>query len=193
MALIDIIRKSRSCRRFDQNTPVKEADIDTLIEAARLTPSARNIQPLKFIVSTDPATNTRIFGTLAWAGYLTDWNGPEEGERPSAYIIMVLDREISDTCSCDNGIIAQTIMLQATELGYGGCIIGAIKKDALSEILGLDRNRFEIVNVLALGKPAEEIRLEEMENNQFKYWRDEKGVHHVPKRKKSEILLKFFK
>lgn len=190
MKLIDLIKANRSCRRFVQSDSIGMEHLEGMVEAARLSASARNIQPIKYLISNGRETNVLIFRTLAWAGYYTEWDGPEEGERPSAYIIQLLDRNIAQTCMCDNGIGAQSILLQATEYGYGGCIIGAVKREELARSLGIDTSRFEILNVIALGKPAEKILLEDMKDNQYKYWRDEDGTHHVPKRSLEEIVWK---
>ena len=133
-----------------------------MVEAARFSPSARNVQPLKYALYSTPEQCKAIFPTLAWAGYLTDWDGPSEGERPSAYILQLHDTTISDRYSCDHGITAQSILLQAVELGYGGCIIGAVKRDELSDLLHLP-DHLKIINVLALGVPREKVVVDDME------------------------------
>ena len=186
--LKDLILKNRSYRRFYQDHKVTENDLRELIGLARLAPSARNAQPLKYILSFDESTNDRIFPTLAWAGYLTDWPGPEEGERPSAYIVILLDTEITENQYCDDGIAMQSILLGATEKGLGGCTIAAIKKDELRKALNIPL-RYEILYVLAIGKPKETVVIEEIKEGDFRYWRDEKGVHHVPKRSLDELIL----
>ncbi len=191
MKVLDLIKKSRSYRRFDESKPIKDEELNLMIEAARFSPSSRNIQPIKYVVSNSAEMNYKIFSTLGWAGYLTDWDGPAEGERPAAYIIQVLDTEIAGNCSCDNGITAQSILLQAVELGYGGCIIASVKREGLSNILGLEP-RYSIIQVIAFGVPVEKVVVDDMENNNFKYWREENGTHHVPKRTVEELILKRF-
>lgn len=189
MALLDIIKKNRSYRRFYEDTVIPEGDLELMVEAARYSASSRNIQPLKYYICNSREMNGKIFPTLAWAGYLTEWDGPMEGERPSAYIVQLLDKNISATASCDHGITAQSILLQAVELGYGGCIIASVKRDTLSAIIGLPEN-LEILQVLALGKPKEEVVVDDMVNNEYKYWREENGIHHVPKRTLDELIVK---
>lgn len=160
-----------------------------LVDLARLSASAANKQPLKYILSCDPEKNALIFPHLAWAGYLKDWPGPSEGERPSAYIIILGDTEISRSFGCDHGIAAQSILLGATEKGLGGCIIGSINRKALRQALGIP-SRYEILLVLALGKPKERVVIETVgPDGDIKYWRDEDGVHHVPKRPLDEIII----
>jgi nitroreductase len=90
---------------------------------------------------------------------------------------------------CDDGIATQSILLGAVEAGYGGCIIRAVNRKKLREILNLPE-QFEIIQVIALGKPKEAIILDEMTNGEIKYWRDANQVHHVPKRSLEEIILR---
>lgn len=159
------------------------------MDLARLSASASNLQPLKYILSTDPATNGKIFPWLRWAAYLSDWKGPEEGERPSAYIVILKDTRISQAVGTDHGIAAQSILLGATESGLGGCMIASIQKDELRRTLGI-ADYLEILMVLALGKPKEEVRLEQLgPSGDVRYWRDESGVHHVPKRSLDDIII----
>ena len=130
-----------------------------------------------------------LYGKPVWAGYLRDWKGPAEGERPSAYIVILGDTEISNSFGCDHGIAAQSIMLGATERGLGGCMIGSIKGHALRQTLRLPE-RFKILLVLALGKPAERVVLEDVgPDSDIKYYRDDEDVHHVPKRSLNELVL----
>lgn len=185
----DLVLKNRSYRRFDEGQAVAMETLLKLVDLARLTPSAQNAQPLKYILSVDPQTNARIFPTLAWAGYLRDWPGPQEGERPSAYIVMLGDTEVRPSFGCDHGIAAQTILLGAVEQGLGGCMIGSIHKENLRAALSIGV-RYEILLVIALGKPVETVVVETVdESGNIKYWRDAQQVHHVPKRALSEIVL----
>jgi len=189
MKFIDLITKNRSYRRFYQDIDITDEDLLKMVEAARLSPSSRNIQPLKYLISNNRELNALIYSTLAWAGYLADWDGPQEGERPAGYIVQLLDKNISNSYSCDNGITSQSILLQAVELGYGGCIIASVKRETLSRILELPDN-LEIINVIALGKPKEHIVIDPIVDNEYKYWRDAKQTHHVPKRSLEDIVIK---
>ena len=187
--LKELVVKNRSYRRFDENVPISTATLQELVDLARLCASGANRQPLKYLLSNTPEQNALIFPHLAWAGYLTDWAGPAEGERPTAYIVMVGDTAIAKTFGCDHGIAAQTILLGAAELGLGGCMIASIQLAPLREALHLDE-RYEIVLVLALGKPKESVVIESVAAaGDIKYWRDAQGVHHVPKRALAEIRL----
>ena len=276
----NLIKKSRSYRRFDNSFSVPLDTLRELIDFARLSPSGANLQPLKFIISNSRETNTKIFPCLAWAGYLKDWDGPIEKERPSAYIIILVsciankvkfdwsglegelfrnltcipsvcalisgrsyakrdqpykamafqrptttkynaddqhrlsylaafvhpeynrqitpylrymtpgDKNIKNEFSCDCGIAAQSIFLGATGNGLGGCMIGSIQKNKLADVLNIDP-QYEIQLVIALGKSVETVQIDEMKSaDDVKYWRDEKNIHHVPKRSLDSIILK---
>jgi nitroreductase len=187
--LKDLIRNNRSYRRFHEEAAVEIHTLRELVELARLTPSAGNRQPLKYVLSCTPSANELIFKHLTWAAYLKDWPGPAQGERPSAYILLLGDKAISDTFGYDAGISAQTILLGAVEKGLGGCIIGFVSRDKLRAALDLP-DSLEILLVLALGKPAEQIVIEPMgADGKIEYWRDGEGVHHVPKRALEDLIL----
>ncbi|MBM4467057.1 MAG: nitroreductase family protein [Chloroflexi bacterium] len=188
--LEDLVRKNRSYRRFHQDVAMDLETLRELVNLARLSASVANRQPLKYILSCDPDTNARIFSHTRWAGYLKDWPGPAEGERPAAYIVILGDTEIRQSFGCDHGIAAQSIMLGATERGLGGCIIGAVDHDGLRRALDIP-DRYEILLVLALGKPKERVIIEEVgPDGDIRYYRDADGVHHVPKRSLDELILR---
>lgn len=189
MLLKDLLLKNRSYRRFDQDRRLTEEELKQFVGLTRWCASGRNAQPLKYMLITDKEQCAGVFPHLAWAGYLTDWEGPQEGERPAAYLIQLLDTRILENCLCDDGIQAQTIMLGAVEKGYGGCIIKAFKNEALREVLQLP-GYLKIMYVLALGVPKEQVVLEKMTDESYKYWRDTEGKHHVPKREIEELIWK---
>ena len=181
--------KNRSYRRFYQNVEIAESDLKKMVDAARLSPSSRNVQPIKFFMCNDKSFNARIFPLLGWAGYLKEWSGPEDGERPSGYIILLHDKNISAGYSCDNGIFAQSILLQAVDLGYGGCMIATYDKPQLSQLLKLPEY-LEPILVIAIGKPKEIVVIDDVNNGDIKYFRDEQQVHHVPKRSLEELIYR---
>lgn len=187
--LKDLILKNRSYRRFDEKHEISRKELEELIDLARLSSSAGNMQQLKFIVSNTTEKNKKIFANIRWAGYLKDWPGPVEGERPSAYIVVLHDKSIGQNCFWDHGIAVQSILLGATEKGLGGCMFGAIDKPSLSKELKLADNH-EILMVIALGKPVEKVVLDELDSTgNIKYWRDDEQVHHVPKRSLKDIII----
>lgn len=185
----DLVLKSRSFRRFDQSHKIDEKTLRELVELAQFSPTGANMQPLKFIIAYTPKMNELIFPQLAWAGYLKEWGGPKEGERPTGYIIILGDKTIKENFGVDHGIAAQSIMLGAVEKGLGGCMIASVKRSALSHALAIPEH-LEILLVLALGKPNEEVVLEELpESGDIRYYRDSLDVHHVPKRKLDDLLI----
>ena len=187
--LEEIVRKNRSYRRFQQNAPVEMETLRGLVDLARLSASARNLQVLRYIISCDPATNVQIFATLAWAGYLPDWPGPADGERPAAYIVVLSDLQASPFIGVDSGLAMQNILLGAVEKGLGGCILGSVERGKLRELLEVPE-RYEIQWVVALGKPLETVVIEEIgPDGDVKYWRDAQAVHHVPKRLLDDLIL----
>ena len=190
--LRDLVVRNRSYRRFDEAVSISLRDLKGLVELARLSASAANRQPLKYVLSCDRSMNGAIFPTLAWAAYLKDWSGPGEGERPSAYVIVLHDTVIAKDVNVDPGIACQSILLGAVEKGLGGCMVGNVKRDQLRGILKLPE-RYEILYVVALGKPAERVVLEEVgPDGDIKYYRDEDNVHHVPKRPLHEVVLETY-
>jgi nitroreductase len=187
--LEELVRTCRSYRRFYEEHAIDEETLRELVDLARLAASGHNAQPLKYQLSWEPKKNSLIFPHLTWAGYLKDWPGPQEGERPSAYIIVLGDTQIRKSFTFDQGIAAQNILLGAREKGLGGCILAAINRDKLRAALQVPE-RFEILFVLALGKPKEKVVLEVLEpDGDVRYWRDEEGVHHVPKRRLDDIIV----
>lgn len=185
----DLVLKNRSYRRFRQEIPIERKSLEELVDLGRLSASAANLQPLKYVLVNDPELCARVFPTLAWAGYLKEWPGPAEGERPTGYIVMLGDKEVAKAFGCDHGIAAQSILLGAAEKGLGGCMIGSVRREELSQILSIDP-RFDILLVLALGVPAETVVVETVgEQGDIRYWRDENDGHHVPKRALKDVIV----
>lgn len=189
MNLKDLVYKTRSYRRFDETYQIDLDILEELVDMARMSASAANRQPLKYLLYNTPEYCEKIFPKIAWAGYLKDWDGPVTGERPSAYIIILGDKTITESFSVDHGIAAQSIMLGATEAGLGGCMIASINRETLRTNLRIP-DSYEILLILALGKPKEEVVIEEIKDNDVKYWRDDLDKHHVPKRPLKELILR---
>ncbi len=184
------VMKSRSIRRFDNRRKIDPEIMEKLVNLSTLTPSAKNLQPLKYIISVKREINDIIFPNLSWAGYLKDWNGPSKNEEPTGYIIVLGDKKITDNFCYDPGIVSHTMMMGAIEYGLGGCIIGSVNRENLRKQLEID-DRYEILLVLALGYPDEEVILDTVgDNGDIKYYRDEEDRHWVPKRKAEELILR---
>ncbi len=187
--LIDLVLKNRSYRRFDGLTVVPAETLEHLVELARISPSSRNQQALKFIPVNLPDECDKLFPCLDWAGYLKDWHGPQAGERPTAYIIIAGDTQLGTKFEIDLGICAQTILLGAVEKGLGGCMIASIRREEIRSLFEIPES-LEILLVLAMGKPVEKVVIDPVINGEIRYWRDENQTHHVPKRSLDSILIR---
>ena len=185
----NLVKENRSCRRFDNSHKIDEKTLKKLVDLARNCASGANMQPLKYVICCDENKNEEIFSCLGWAAYLKDWKGPVKEERPSAYIVIMGDHTISDKFWCDHGIAAQTMLLGARAMGLGGCMFGSTNIKKLKAFLDIG-DHLEVKLVVALGKPVEEIQIDELnEAGDIKYWRDENQIHHVPKRKLADIII----
>ncbi len=187
----DLISKTRTYRRFIEPERISRNILEQLVELARLGGSARNSQPWQYLLVTSEDKCEAIFPHLGWAAYLKDWKGPNPGERPSAYILCYLNtrRLVGSVREAhfDLGIFTQNMLLGATEAGLGGCRIGAFNPN-LANIFDTP-DHLELHLVLALGIPGEEVLLEDCESDDIKYWHDEQGRHHVPKRLLADLIL----
>lgn len=187
--IAELVRRNRSYRRFRESETVSLATLRELVDLARLSGSARNMQPLRYVLVADAATNAAIFPCLAWAGYLTDWPGPVEGERPAAYIITLVEKGQGQAAAVDEGLAMQNILLGAVERGLGGCMLGSVDRGQVRTILQIPEE-YEIRHVIALGVPAEKVVIDEVgPDGDIKYWRDAEHVHHVPKRRLDDIIV----
>ena len=183
----ELALKNRSYRRFYEDKKISMDTLKELVEIAHNTPSAANKQPLRYKLVSDEIGNEKVFECLGWAGYLKDWKGPKKGERPTGYIIIITKAGVNS--SWDEGIAGQTMLLAATQMGMGGCFIGNVERDMLAKIIELPQEML-IKLVIALGYPKEEVVLEEITaDGDYKYYRDQNQVHHVPKVKVEDIIL----
>lgn len=186
----ELVAKCRSYRRFYQEERIGEETLRELVDLARMTASTANSQALKYRLVTEPEECGRVYGTLMWAAALPDWDGPEEGERPAAYIIVACDQTLGRNKQWDEGIAAQTILLGAVERGLGGCMLGSVNRPKLAQVLNLDTGRYALDLVIALGRPKEQVMVVPVgEDGSVRYYRDENQVHCVPKRSLEDILL----
>lgn len=189
--LCALLKRDRSFRRFDHSFKISRETLEKLVALTRFCGSGRNAQPLRYRLVTEESELEAVYQHLKWAGYYTDWDGPEPNERPTAYLIQCLDTHYGNDCLCDDGLQLQAITLGAATEGLGGCIIKAFNPAGISDALNIDQ-RYKPRYVLALGKPSETVIIEEMsgdEDADFKYFRTPDGSHHVPKRPLSEIII----
>ena len=187
----DLVKKSRSYRVFDENYKLEKQDLVDLIELARFCPCGKNSQSLRFIPIYKEEILKEIYPYLAWAAYLKDWEGPVEGERPTGSVLIVSkESTLTDPIlACDIGIASQTIMLGAAHKNLGSCMIRALNRKKIAEILNLSEE-YIIHMALAIGKPAQEVIIEDInEGENIKYWMDEDKTHHVPKIILNDLIL----
>ena len=186
-----LVREARSCRRFDEEKSISLNELESLVDLGRLSPNGGNRQYLRYAVCNNRKTNQEIYQCLGWAAYFSDWDGPKEGERPAAYIVLLRDRTLQENISVDEGIAAQSIFLGAREMGYGGCMLMNVKRERLLDILKLDPEKYAVSMVIALGAPKEEIQIVPVgKDGSIRYYRDENQIHYVPKRSLAEVLVR---
>jgi nitroreductase len=179
--LRELVLRNRSYRRFNEDERISELKLLSWIENARLSGCAANLQRLRFYYTVDKERCAEIFQVTTWAGYLPDWSGPEEGERPSAYVVITGPPDVNGMIGIDVGLATQNILLSAVSEGYGGCMIGAFNRMKLKEIVTFS-DAVEPILILALGSPVEKVVIEEIAGSEsIRYYRTSDGVHHVPK------------
>lgn len=191
MEFLELVRKNRSYRGFDERVPVTREQLERLVELARFCPSSVNMQPLKFFLSWDGETNARIQPLTGWARRLPEKNLPYPGHRPTGFVVICHDRTLGPSPERffkDVGIVAQTMLLGAVDMGLGGIMIGNFNGEAVRQALNLGEHLVPVL-ILALGKPDETVVLEDAQNGEIGYYRDEADVHHVPKRPLAELML----
>lgn len=184
-----LLEANRSVRRFDSSRRIPTETLTRLVGLTRLCASGRNLQPLRYRIVSTPDECAALFPALAWAGYYKDWDGPEEGERPVAYLVQCLDTELAPDCLCDDGLQLEAMTLGATALGLSGCIIKAFNRLKVSEALGISARHVPRY-VLALGHAAETVRLVPLPSDgDIRYYRDPHSTQCVPKRPLSGLLI----
>jgi nitroreductase len=180
MRFHDIILSRRTVRQF-KRLPVKRAMLKDVVNAGRLAPSAANLQPLEFVIVDDEKVCRKVFPCLRWAAYIAPRGNPRPGQEPMAYVITLVNLGIRDkSFEYDVGAAMENMILAALEAGLGSCWLLSIEREKIAAILRIPPT-YRIDSVLALGVPAESPLAEEMTGS-FKYWKDEEGELHVPKR-----------
>jgi nitroreductase len=182
MDVYKAILKRRTIRIF-KNKKIPKRILVKLVNAGRLAPSARNLQPIEYLVIEKPELCDLVFENVYFGGEVEKLRKKEN--RPVAYILVLVNKKIRPkNFEHDVGLAVENIVLAALEKGIGACIMGAIEREKLKKIFKIPKNYY-LDLVLALGYPAEKPVLEEGEG---KYWRDEKGILHVPKKPLEKIL-----
>lgn len=184
--LYQLICSRRSIRQFKPESVRKEI-LTKLVNAARLAPSAANLQPLEYIIVNEESLRRKIFPCLKWAAYISPEGDPRPGHEPTAYVIVLVNQEIRDKgYEWDVGAAVENMILAGIGEGVGSCWILSVKRETIRRLLRIPRN-FRIDSVIALGYPAEDPVVEEA-GESIKYWKDNKGRLHIPKRKLDDIL-----
>lgn len=188
----DLVKKNRSYRGYDESRKITREELVEMVDCARLTPSSVNQQPFKYYLAWEQEEAAKIQSMTKWARALPDMVLPHPGKCPTGFIVICQDTSFGESLAQyqkDVGIVAQTILLAATEMELGGCMIGNFKAETVRETLGLAEN-IEPMLIVAIGKPDEEIVLTEVgQDGSIKYYRDDNDVHYVPKRSLEEIIL----
>jgi nitroreductase len=188
----DLVVKNRSFRGYDGQYKVSSEQLMEMLKCARLTASSMNLQTLKYYIGADEAPVKEVLGEVKFAGGLLQLNLPYEGQMPTAFILICHDLLLNgnpDTFKIDVGISAQTMLLKATEMGLGGCMMSTFNSDKVKQQLNLADNLVPML-IVSIGKPIERVEIKDIENGEsHKYFRDEDGVHYVPKRKLTDIII----
>ena len=183
MSVKELIKQSRSYRSFDPNFSITRQQLVDFVECARFSPSSRNLQALKFRLVNDAEECSAVLTHTKWAGLLSHLEIPPKEHVPTAYIVICIDHTLTDSPAIfqrDVGICAQSILLAATEAGFGGCMIGSFAANGVRDALKLS-DTLSPQLVIGLGKPDEIVELIDANNGSIAYYR-ENGVHYVPKR-----------
>lgn len=188
MNVKEAIQKRRTIRKFEQR-PVDKQMLLEMVDCARLSAYGANLQPLKFKITDDAKKCQELFENIKWAGYLPD-GAPKNGEKPMAYIAVLGDTKIKPNAQfeCDAGAAVTSMMLQAVDMGLASCWLGAINSDNIHDILGVGDD-LKVVYLLAVGYAKQESQICNMQNGNVKYYEDENGKIHVPKRSLEDILV----
>jgi nitroreductase len=185
-----VIYERRTIRRYKKE-PISMEILKKLIDYARLAPAAANKQSLEYIIVKDPQMRSKLFPLLRWAAYLPkDQRTPKEDERPMAYIIVLNNIKIKKNVQYNIGAAIENILLGATSFGLGACWMGSIDKIRIRELFKIPKH-YKITHVISLGVPDEKSKVEPYEDT-FKYWKDEKGIMHVPKRSSDEVIQNIY-
>jgi nitroreductase len=182
----DLAVARRTIRRF-KPAPVPRDLLERLVNAARLAPSAANVQPLEFVIVDEAGTKAEVFPALKWAAYIAPAGDPRPGEEPAAYVVTLVNSKLREKMfEYDVGAAMENMILAALAEGVGSCWLLSIDRDKLRAALGVP-DEYRIDSVLALGYPAEEPAAEVM-GDSCKYWKDAGGRLHVPKRPLAAVV-----
>lgn len=187
----DLVISNRSCRNFDRERQVTREELIQMVDLARQSAAGANVQPMKYYLVTDPVQAAAVNDLTTLAMHIKDERIPAPGKEPPSYIVMCQDLDVNDAIGRfgpDMGINGQTITLAATEMGLAGCIVGNFDAEKIAVLLDLPDN-FRVLLVIAIGKPAEERRIVEIDEGEPTVYYRENGIHVVPKRKLKNVII----
>ena len=187
----ELVFSSRTNRSFDESREISREELVSLVDLARHTPAAMNMQPLKFRLVYEKEELDKTLAITAWGGALPELKLPPDGHAPTAYIIVCHDKDITDDSPMflvDVGIVTQTVILGANDMGLQGCVLGSAKPDDLKRVLGLPANLVPKLTI-ALGKGEDTVKIVDAKNGNITYYRDENNTHYVPKRPLEDIII----
>ena len=188
----ELAQKSRSYRGYDESRTISREELLELVDCARYAPSSVNRQPFKYWLAYTQGDLDKIQPLTGWARALPQMSLPHPGKCPTAFIVICQDTDWDADLKRylrDVGIVAQTMLLAAVEKGLGGIMIGNFSPDRVAKALGLPGHIVPML-IVALGKPDEQIVLTEIEDgDNLNYYRDERDIHYVPKRKLKDIII----
>jgi len=185
MNVYDAILSRRSIRRFQQKQIPREM-LEKFVNAARIAPSAANLQPLEYIIVDNKEVRAEIFKTIGWAGYIKPTWTPNEEERPVVYIVILVNDITNKWHQRDVGLASENIVLMGESENIGTCILYNVDRDKIRDILHVPESS-HIDSVIALGYKAEHPVMVDLKDS-VEYWRDENEVLHVPKRKLEDVM-----
>ena len=181
-----LLLKNRSHRGFDVSFHVREDQLRRIIEVNTRIPSARNAQVLRFRpVLGDEAA--KLLPLIRLGAALPELHLPAEGSEPNAFIVICSTVAEDKWVDIDLGISAQSMLLQAVEIGLNGICIGAFDKAKVAQALGLE---LEPLLIIAIGRGTDRIELVEISANESHTYYRENGIHYVPKVCSEELILK---
>lgn len=187
MSVMELLTTRRTYRRFAQKA-VPQDVVDDIVQAVRLSSCGANRQAVRLVLVQSPEMVAKVQPLVKWAGYLPPEQGtPKADELPTFYAAVVQDTAIPGDLATDTGIVLANMTLAAWDKGVGSCIMGAINKPALSELLGIAEPD-KLAFMVALGYPAHTAKVVPMtEETGIKYYLDEDRNYCVPKRSREEL------
>ena len=189
MNINELINMRRTIRKFRQ-VEISEDLLLKYVDAARVAPSGGNLQPLKFAIINSKDKVEEMFQYVKWAGYLAPHYNPKEGERPTAYIVVLADLSVRKSgYDMDVGAAVENIILSSFDDGVGSCWIASVDREKTAELLNLPDNLI-VSCVVALGYPDEQPKAVELTDEDIKYYLDNDNTLCVPKRSISDVLYK---